>query len=216
MGTKRDYARMRGRLGWASSLRPASAVMAGGGATGVALVLGLGLFADVDLTRLLWRMTVAMSALSVLLGLWRLWLCMLRPRAPSPDSLSPLPRYTVIVPLFREAHMVPGLMQALGALDYPTDKLDIVFACEAVDPETVDAAKRLARPPFCVEVVPPVTPGGEPQTKPRALNHVLRRSHSELVTIYDAEDRPHPGQLRAAANAFAAHPAWDALQAPLD
>ena len=38
-----------------------------------------------------------------------------------------LPRYTVLVPLYREPEVVPHLLAAMRALDYPRDKLDLQF-----------------------------------------------------------------------------------------
>ena len=207
-------------IGRADGLRPASRVFASVSGTIGAIVLGLGLYVELDLGAVLFALTVGMSALSVALGLWRLGLCLLSPRTSDPErggvGVRDWPRYTVIVPLFREAHMVPGLVAAMSQLDYPEDRLDIVFACEAVDPGTVAAARAASGGPFRTVVVPAAAPGGEPQTKPRALNAVLADSCSEFVTIYDAEDRPHPAQLKRAVRAFAAYPDWDALQAPLD
>jgi cellulose synthase/poly-beta-1,6-N-acetylglucosamine synthase-like glycosyltransferase len=61
-----------------------------------------------------------------------------------------------------------------------------------------------------------VAPPGSPKTKPRACNFALQRARGELVVIYDAEDAPHPGQLREAAARFAAgDPRLACLQAPL-
>ena len=48
------------------------------------------------------------------------------------------------------------------------------------------------------------------------MNYALERSNGEFVTIYDAEDRPHPNQLLAAVAAFEARTDWAAVQAPLD
>jgi len=45
-----------------------------------------------------------------------------------------------------------------------------------------------------------------PHTKPKALNHALHFARGELVTIFDAEDIPHPRQLRTAAEHFAVAP----------
>lgn len=45
-------------------------------------------------------------------------------------------------------------------------------------------------------------PPGGPQTKPRALNAGLMAARGEFVTVYDAEDRPDPAQLRLAVEAF--------------
>ncbi len=123
-----------------------------------------------------------------------------------------LPVYTVLVPLFHEAQMVEQLMHGLDKLRYPREKLDIIFITEAVDPITTRVVAKAMRPPFRQIVVPK----GAPQTKPRALNYALKTSLGEFVTIYDAEDRPHPDQLLAAIAAFAARPDWAAVQAPLD
>jgi cellulose synthase/poly-beta-1,6-N-acetylglucosamine synthase-like glycosyltransferase len=60
-----------------------------------------------------------------------------------------------------------------------------------------------------------IVPPGTPQTKPRALNHALAFATGELLTIYDAEDTPDPGQLREAAARFAEAPHMGCLQAPL-
>ena len=51
-----------------------------------------------------------------------------------------------------------------------------------------------------------VAPDGHPRTKPRALNVALPFARGKLITIYDAEDRPQPQQLRRAAAAFVAAP----------
>lgn len=123
-----------------------------------------------------------------------------------------LPHYTVLVPLFHEAQMVPRLMASLAKLRYPSSKLDIVLITEEVDPFTTRAIARALRPPFRHVIVPK----GTPQTKPRALNYAMKSCIGDFVTIYDAEDRPHPDQLLAAIKAFQNHPDWAALQAPLD
>ncbi len=112
-----------------------------------------------------------------------------------------LPVYTVLVPVFREANIVGGLVGHLRELDYPQEKLEILLLMEEEDTETLEAA-RAAHPPDMVKFV--VVPPGRPQTKPRACNMGLVFSHGEFLVIYDAEDRPEPGQLREAVAAFRA------------
>lgn len=121
------------------------------------------------------------------------------PAAPLADV--DLPDYTVLVPLHREARVVPRLLPALTALDYPAEKLDLKLLLEASDRETIAAVERhpLAGR-FDVVVVPKVGP----LTKPKALDVGLALAHGQLVTIFDAEDRPDPDQLRRAAETFAA------------
>ena len=119
----------------------------------------------------------------------------------TPDGA--LPVYTVVVPLFREARMLEQVVRNLDALDYPRAKLDIKIMLEAGDPATLAAATRLGLPaPYDVIVLP----DGHPRTKPRALNAALEGARGELLVVYDAEDRPDPGQLRAAAARFAGAP----------
>lgn len=203
-------------VGRADSLRPASVVASSTIGMILAMTVGAGVFIRVDLIALLQSVTMVVAWISVLLGLARLLACLTSRRRPGPELRNEfLPSYTVIVPLFREDNMVAGLIESLSALDYPQDKLDIIFVCESDDPDTIECARRSVRRPFRLLIVPPPRPAGEPRTKPRALNYALARSDGELVTIYDAEDRPHPQQLRRAAEALSRHPRWSALQAPL-
>ena len=118
--------------------------------------------------------------------------------APIPDAV--LPVYSVVVPLYGEARIVPDLVDALDALDYPRAKLDIKVMVEANDAATIAALESLDLPAwYQVIVLPP----GRPQTKPRALNYALHLARGALLTVYDAEDRPDPRQLRDAVAAFA-------------
>jgi cellulose synthase/poly-beta-1,6-N-acetylglucosamine synthase-like glycosyltransferase len=111
-----------------------------------------------------------------------------------------LPVYTVIVALYREASALPGLIDALRALDYPREKLDIKIAVEPDDDETQAALRRLD-PGAPFEIV--VAPAAGPRTKPKALNAALLLARGSLTAVYDAEDRPDADQLRRAAEMFA-------------
>jgi cellulose synthase/poly-beta-1,6-N-acetylglucosamine synthase-like glycosyltransferase len=123
------------------------------------------------------------------------------------------PSYSVMVPVYHEAGVIPALFDALARLDYPRDRLEILILVEHDDPETRRACERHTRPGWRIVDVPP----GVPRTKPRALNVGLAELTGELLTIYDAEDRPEPDQLRRAVRAFAALPGDVAcLQARLD
>lgn len=130
------------------------------------------------------------------------------------DADGELPVYTVLVPLFREAHMLGQLTRALNALDYPRAKLDIKLLLEERDADTI-AAARAMRLPGCYEIL--VVPDGKPLTKPKALNYGLQLARGDYVVIFDAEDVPEPDQLRKALAAFAkASPQLATLQARLN
>ena len=110
-----------------------------------------------------------------------------------------LPVYTILVPAYHEAEVIARTIAALENLDYPADRLDIRLLLEEDDRETI-AAARLATSALPREVV--LVPSGLPRTKPKACNVGLLGARGELVTIYDAEDRPEPLQLRRAVAAF--------------
>jgi cellulose synthase/poly-beta-1,6-N-acetylglucosamine synthase-like glycosyltransferase len=111
----------------------------------------------------------------------------------------PPPMMSLLVPLYREAHMLPELVRALEALDYPREHLEVRLLMEEADAETRAAAAAADLPCW---ILPMVVPDGQPRTKPRALNYALDFCRGEIVGILDAEDRPDPGQLRAVADAI--------------
>jgi cellulose synthase/poly-beta-1,6-N-acetylglucosamine synthase-like glycosyltransferase len=110
-----------------------------------------------------------------------------------------MPMYTVLVPVFREARIVGRLVENLGRLDYPTDKLEVIILVEEEDTETRDAIA-VSDPPDHFLVV--TVPKGTPQTKPRACNVGLEVARGEFLVIYDAEDAPEPDQLKKTVVAF--------------
>jgi cellulose synthase/poly-beta-1,6-N-acetylglucosamine synthase-like glycosyltransferase len=152
---------------------------------------------------------VAFDAWSVVLALWFLAFIGLRlwgsftPRLPQPKLRRlpdcQLPVYTVIAALYREAKSVASLMQAIDAFDYPREKLQVILALEPDDLATRAAIARLGPMPH-VQVL--IASALDPKTKPKALNCALPFARGSFTAVFDAEDRPDPGQLRAAFDAF--------------
>lgn len=114
-----------------------------------------------------------------------------------------LPRYTTLHPLYKEANMIPLIIESMQALNYPKDKLQCLLVVEERDPETV-AAVRLAESkgmlPDYFETV--IVPAVKPYGKPKACNYALTKATGDYVVIFDAEDHPEPDQLRKAVHAF--------------
>ncbi len=136
------------------------------------------------------------------------------PPAPKAPHDGPAPPYTVIAALYDEACMVATLVGHLARLNYPKDRLQVILALEEGDDATIAAAHDAAADWPFVQVL--VTPAGGPRTKPRALNFALAHAVGDIVAVYDAEDRPHSAQLRAAVAALRQAPADVAcVQAPL-
>ncbi|MDQ2906021.1 MAG: glycosyltransferase [Ktedonobacteraceae bacterium] len=124
------------------------------------------------------------------------------------------PLYTILCPLYREAQVVPQFVNAMRALDYPQDKLQILFLTEEDDADTRHAIRSMHLPPHFKIVT---VPDGQPRTKPRACNYGLMEATGQYVVIYDAEDVPDPLQLKKAVLTFANHgPDLACVQAKLN
>lgn len=124
-----------------------------------------------------------------------------------------LPVYTVLLPAFREPDIEHDVLDGVGRLNYPRDKLDIKLLLEADDDETVQAALAADKLTELVDVE--LVPPADPRTKPKACNWGLIGAEGEFTTIFDAEDVPEPLQLRRAVVAFRRHPKISCLQARL-
>lgn len=115
-----------------------------------------------------------------------------------------LPIYTLLIPLYKEKReTISGLITSIKSLDYPLSKLDVKLIVEIDDSETIEAIKSL-NPESFFEIIS--VPYSLPRTKPKACNYALRFAKGELVTIYDAEDRPDSAQLKKVIQKFSESP----------
>lgn len=123
------------------------------------------------------------------------------------------PVYSVVVALYREATVAADLVASLKSLNWPRSKLEIKLVCEEDDRRTLavlESQKLDGR--FEIVRVPRLGP----RTKPKALNYALPLCSGTFVTLYDAEDRPHPDQIEEAWQTFRrSQSRVAALQAPL-
>lgn len=174
---------------------------------GLVAVLALGLIVDARVT------AIALTAMCTLLYLVTLGdRVLLMSRGLARDAImtvtddraravpeSELPRYTVLVPAYNEPEVIGDLIDAVSALDYPADKLEVLLLLEADDAVTIEAAEEAGLGEVCsILRIPPA----EPRTKPKACNYALHYATGEIITIFDAEDRPDPLQLRRVVVAF--------------
>lgn len=110
-----------------------------------------------------------------------------------------LPIYTILCPLYREAHVIPHFLAAIQKFDWPLNKLDVQLLLEEDDTESIEAVKEMDLPKY-VRVI--VVPNSQPKTKPKACNYGLNFATGDYVVIYDAEDSPDPLQLKKSYLAF--------------
>jgi len=142
-------------------------------------------------------------------GIHRYWLVYLyykhkdRRTTEPAQRFSELPRVTVQLPIFNEQFVVDRLLQAVCALDYPREKLDIQLLDDSTD-ETVAVASRL---------VEAYASKGFPVTyhhrtnrygfKAGALAEGLLSAKGELVALFDADFVPPPDFLLKTIHYFA-------------
>ncbi len=117
--------------------------------------------------------------------------------ASRPDDF--WPTYTIFCPLYKEWQVVPQFVEAMQKIDYPKEKLQVMFLLEENDQETIDKIRGGNLPPH-FEIV--VVPHSKPKTKPKAMNYGLSYATGEYLVIYDAEDVPDTDQLKKAVLAF--------------
>jgi len=110
-----------------------------------------------------------------------------------------LPVYTILVPAYKEPEVIPILINSLKKLDYPLNKLDVLFLLEEDDTETIKAVKE-ANPPASWRIIR--IPDSQPKTKPKACNYGLFFARGKYLVIYDAEDIPEEKQLKKSVVAF--------------
>jgi glycosyltransferase XagB len=125
-----------------------------------------------------------------------------------------LPRYTVLIPLFKEAERFEELLAYFSDLDYPKDKLEILFIIEECDWDTKKMYRRIRpAPPFRGVFVK----DSYPRNKAKACDVALAEAKGDYVVIYGGRDRPEPAQLKKAVVAFGKCGAQTGcLQAKLD
>lgn len=113
------------------------------------------------------------------------------------DSLveDDLPTYSILCPLYKEAHVVPQFTQAIEKLDWPKDKLDVMLLLEEDDVDTIATIAQMNLPSYIRSVI---VPHSFPKTKPKACNYGLAYARGEYLVIFDAEDVPDPLQLKKA------------------
>jgi len=110
-----------------------------------------------------------------------------------------LPSFTLLIPLYDEANVLPQLVKALKNINYPTSKLEIFLLIEENDSSMRTALDKIYLPSnFTTHIIPK----DKLQTKPRALNYGLIFSKGDIISVYDAEDIPDPEQLNLVADCF--------------
>ncbi len=115
-----------------------------------------------------------------------------------PDTFEPPRfRFTVLLPARHEEAVIQDTIQRVVDLNYPAQKVQVLVVIEAGDTGTIAKVeeKLTALRALGVGHVQLVTFDDPPINKPHGLNIGLREARGEVITIFDAEDEPHPDLL---------------------
>jgi cellulose synthase/poly-beta-1,6-N-acetylglucosamine synthase-like glycosyltransferase len=110
-----------------------------------------------------------------------------------PDA--PWPAVSILVPARNEAKVIARTLEALCALDYPHDAMEIIVINDGSTDGTGEIVERLARRDQrirCLNVQAALSGRG----KAAALELAASEASHDLIAIYDADNRPEPGSLR--------------------
>ena len=102
--------------------------------------------------------------------------------------------FTILLPARHEEHVYRETIQKVYNLNYPKELVQIIAICREDDPGTIAEARAKldeVRDPNVQLLIF----NDEPINKPHGLNLGLKVARGDVVTIFDAEDEPHPDIL---------------------
>jgi len=141
---------------------------------------------------------VGWSLFGYMLYIWSMGLFRERSVPRFPDDW---PMLSVLVPCYDEEAQILDKLEDIRGLDYPRDKLEVVFADGGSQDATVEILQREIKDdePFRVVECPR-------QGKIQQINHVLPSLRGEIVVNTDSDARLSPDALKWTVAEFAAAP----------
>ncbi|ETO91419.1 MAG: hypothetical protein P857_334 [Candidatus Xenolissoclinum pacificiensis L6] len=115
------------------------------------------------------------------------------------SKIEKYPVYSIIIPLYKESHMVHSILNSVYSLEYPKNMLDVLVVLEEDDAETIEVVTQYQSERHFRSII---VPNSIPRTKSKACKYALPFVKGELLTIYDAEDIPEKDQLIKVSEVF--------------
>lgn len=105
--------------------------------------------------------------------------------------LAPKLSFTALIPARHEEKVIYDTIVAVNRLNYPPDLKQILVLVRQDDTATILETKRAIKDLHDPHIQL-ITFNDFPINKPHSLNVGLRLAQNDIVTVFDAEDQPHP------------------------
>ncbi len=151
------------------------------------------------MTEVVYRCYLAVVAVLAIHGLHRLvllWAFRRRRPDPAPPALVTLPFVTVQLPVYNERDVVCRLIDAVSALDWPTDRFEIQLLDDSSDDTAQAAAPAIDRARARGLHAVALRRNDREGFKAGALAYGMQRARGQYIAIFDADFLPSPGFLR--------------------
>jgi cellulose synthase/poly-beta-1,6-N-acetylglucosamine synthase-like glycosyltransferase len=99
--------------------------------------------------------------------------------------------FTILLPARHEERVYRETLEKVYNLHYPKELMQIIAICREDDPGTI-AMARATIDALSDANIQLLIFNDQPINKPHGLNLGLQIAHGDVVTIFDAEDEPHP------------------------
>ncbi len=103
---------------------------------------------------------------------------------PSGDDVT-LPTVTMVIPAYNEKLYIAEKIRNLSILDYPSERLKVIIACDGCDDDTAAIATQTANEPECQHLTVEVRDFQHNRGKVAVINDVLREVESDLIALSD-------------------------------
>lgn len=118
---------------------------------------------------------------------------------PSNLSYENLPKISVLIPVRNEAKLIGRLLNALNKVNYPEEKLEIIFVEDGSTDGTYELLLKCKERDRRIKVIHLEENN---KGKPKALNEGLKHATGELIALLDADCIPEPDIFLKAANEY--------------
>jgi cellulose synthase/poly-beta-1,6-N-acetylglucosamine synthase-like glycosyltransferase len=125
------------------------------------------------------------------------------PAAPRLPAEAELPAITVVMPAYNEAAHIAAKLRNLAAIDYPSDRLRVLVACDGCTDDTVAIARATLAEAGCAHLDATVIDHTRNRGKVAVLNGTIAMVKTEVVVLTDVSAMLPPDALLRAAVHFA-------------